>query len=750
MEIEQQKKSGFRWTIGSQLYLAIAIFVLLIFFSGLLGWNALNEMNNIQKTITQERIPELSLAIKIGQESVTLTNSAPKLLTAESEKQIEEFKTHNEENAKRLSDILSQLKTTHTDKTVLSKYESHYRELNNNLDFLEKSVRLTLKLQSQLQSMLKKSLDTAYNVNKALISEVDKQTFFLHTGWRTLSQKNPAPLSRRADRTFIDYYRSLLTLKAQTQLASGLLNQAVQLSSPDLIQPLRERFRAALGNCKSSLQLMQNNQFKNQVFKQIQDMERIGLGEKNGKGLFEFLENIFEQKQLQRDYLESNQNTVTNLSQQTDQLINNIEKIGLETTQIFENEVNLKKVQFTILNLLALFLAFCTAFFLIGKFFVSRVRNLSKTILTMSEGNLEAPLEIKGNDEITDIGKAMEIFRQYALEVQKLNLVQKLAKEVQDKNTELEGTIDKLKNAQQRIIMQEKLASLGQLTSGIAHEIKNPLNFINNFSKISQELLEDLSRELVEPENTLSSESQSFIEELLKDLHSNMDKINSHGKRANDIITGMLRHSRGESKGAKENILFNPFLNSCANLAYQGKRAAGSQFNVDFKKEYDDSIGEIEINPQDISRVIINLITNAYDALEDKSQTLSEESKHNFAPCIWIQTKKDGDNVEVRIGDNGTGISQENLDKIFNPFFTTKSTDKGTGLGLSLSHDIICKHGGDLKAGMSPAGGAEFTIYLPLIASKDFENEESDKNDKDDNNIEPPLPPTPPESQQTI
>ena len=737
------KKSTFRWTIGRRLYLAIAVFVLLIFFSGLLGWNAIHEMNDIQKTVTQERIPELSLAIKIGQESVRLSNLAPKLMTAESDKKVEELKNQNRRNAQRLSQALTQLKETHPDKKVFANYESHHEELIKNLDSLEKSVGVSLKLKKELQSMLTESLDKAYDINRSLISEVDTQTFFLQTGWKSLSQKKQVPLSRRANPKFLDYYRSLLALNAQTQLASSLLNQAVQLSNPDLIQPLRERFRAALGNCKQSLLLMANTPFKKKIFTQIQDIERIGLGHKTThKGLFGFIEDIFKQKQLQRKYLESNHNAVSNLSRQTEQLIDNIEQIGFATTQIFENEVNTKKVQFTILNLFSLFLAFITAFFLIAKFFVARVRHLSETILTMSEGNLEAPLTLKGNDEITDIGKAMEVFRQYALEVQKLNLVQKLAKEVQEKNTELEGTIQQLKKAQQQIVMQEKLASLGQLTSGIAHEIKNPLNFINNFSKISQELLEDLSRELTEPENNLSSESRSFIEEVLGDLHGNMNKINSHGKRANDIITGMLRHSRGDSKGINEAILFNPFLNSCINLAYQGKRAAGSKFNLDFKKDYDDTIGEVEINPQDISRVIINLVTNAYDALEDKSNALSEEDRKEFSPCIWIQTRKDNKTLEIRVGDNGPGISSENINKIFNPFFTTKSTDKGTGLGLSLSYDIIYKHGGELKAGCSMAGGAEFIIALPLKASQQADADEDNNNTAGES-----LPPPPPPSQ---
>ena len=741
---EPKKKSTFRWTIGTQLYLTIAIFVVLIFFSGLLGWNSIHEMNDIQKTITQERIPELSLAIKIGQESVALSNSAPKFLAAESEKQVEGLKANNKQNAERLSSVLTQLKETHPDPGVVANYESHYQELINNLVLLEKSVGLTLNLKEQLQVMLTKSLDKAYDINRSLISEVDKQTFFLQTGWKSLRQKKPVPLSRRANPKFLDYYRSLLDLKAQTQLASGLLNQAVQLSNPDLIQPLRERFRAALGNCKRSLRLMENNQFKKKIFTQIQDIEEIGLGKQNTQGLFGFLENIFKQKKLQRAYLESNQNAVGNLSSQTEQLIDNIEKMGLETTRVFEEKVNVKKVQFTALNLISLVLAFIATFFLIGKFFVARVRHLSQTILSMSEGNLEAPLHLKGNDEISDIGKAMEVFRRYALEVQKLNLVQKLAKEVQEKNTELEGTISQLKKAQQQIVMQEKLASLGQLTSGIAHEIKNPLNFITNFSKISQELLEDLSRELMETENVLSAESREFIEEVLKDLHGNMDKINSHGKRANDIITGMLRHSRSDSKGNFEAILFNPFFNSCINLAYQGKKAAGSAFNVDFKKDYDDTIGEVEINPQDLSRVIINLITNAYDALEEKNNALSENEQKEFSPCIWIQTQKNGDNLDIRVGDNGPGIPEKDFDKIFNPFFTTKSTDKGTGLGLSLSYDIIYKHGGELRAGCSMSGGAEFIISLPVKASQQHADGDEEIPKKNAEATEPPPPPTPP------
>ncbi len=717
------KKSSFRWTISIQMYLGLATFVLLIFMASFLGWKSILEMNDIQKTITQQRIPELSLAIRMSQESVALMNTAPKLLAANSEEKIKEISSLIHYNAENLSQVLKQLKETHPDgkSPVFAKYESLSQDLISNLKILETSVGSTLRLKTKLNTLLNQALAKTRSINKALISEVDEQTFFLYTGWNSLNQKSPTPLHQRANKNSLNYYRSLLSLKAQSQLASNLLNQATQLSNPDLIQPLRERFQAALGNCKQSLLLMENNAFKNKIFQQIETLEKAGLGkqsDKSQKGLFELLEEVFKKKQLQNKYLSNNQDVVRSLSTQTEQLIKDIQNAGLETTRIFEETALQKKRQFSILNLVSIILAFSIGFFLVGRHFIGRVKRLSQTILTMSKGNLEVPLNLKGNDEITDIGKAMEIFRQYAIEAQKLNLVQKLAREVQEKNNELEGAIAKLKTAQKQIIMQEKLASLGQLTSGIAHEIKNPLNFINNFSQVSQELLEDLSRELVEPENNLTERSRSFIEDTLRDLHGNMNKINTHGKRANDIITGMLQHSRTRVEDTKESIQFNRFLDSCVNLAYHGKRSSGSNFNVDFKKDYSEEVQEVEVNPQDISRVILNLVTNACDAVEEKASKLSVGERENYNPCIWVQTSKNQNHLEVQVSDNGPGIPEEKTKKVFDPFYTTKPTDKGTGLGLSLSHDIIVKHGGTLKLGRSKEGGAVFTIQLPLKSLK--------------------------------
>ena len=713
-------QSKFRWTISIQMYLALATFVLLILLASLLGWISILEMNNIQKTITQEQIPKLSLAIKMGQESMALMNTAPKLLAANSEKNITEISTSIQQGQEGLSKILRHLKTTTSNDEInpaFDQYESLSQGLISNLNLLKKSVEITLRLKTKLNTLLTQSLKETRRINRDLLSEIDDQTFFLYTGWKNLKQKKRAPLSQRAAKDSLNYYRSLLSLKALSQLASNQLNEAAQLTGPDLIQPLRERFRATLDNCKQSLLLMKNKIFKNKIFKQITVLEGTGLGHGPGKaesGLFKVLEEIFKEKQLQNKYTSHNQNIVIGLSEQTEQLIKDIQNAGHKTTQIFEEKVSQKRRQLGILNLISIILAFCLGFFLVGRHFIARLKKLSQGMLTMSQGDLKIPLPLRGNDEITDMGRAMEIFRQYAIEAQELNLVQKLHQKVQEKNNELEGVINKLKKAQKQIIMQEKLASLGQLTSGIAHEIKNPLNFINNFSLVSQELLEDLSQELSEPNHSLSKAGQRFIEDTLKDLHGNMDKIYTHGQRANDIIKGMLQHSRKEVEDVKEVIDFNRFVDSCVKLAYQGKRSSGPRFNVDFKKDYDDNIKETTINPQDISRVVLNLITNACDAVEEKSKELSEEDSKNYSPCIWIKTTQTKKYLEIHIIDNGPGIPEEKAKKVFDPFYTTKPTDKGTGLGLSLSHDIMLKHGGDLIVRRAEEGGAKFTAQLPL------------------------------------
>ncbi|MBV9387973.1 MAG: GAF domain-containing protein, partial [Chroococcidiopsidaceae cyanobacterium CP_BM_ER_R8_30] len=303
------------------------------------------------------------------------------------------------------------------------------------------------------------------------------------------------------------------------------------------------------------------------------------------------------------------------------------------------------------------------------------------------------------------------------LEDSNRNLEQKVdarTQELKEKNEQLETTLQKLKTTQDKIIAQEKLASLGALTAGIAHEIKNPLNFVNNFAELSTELTQELLEEIENQKDRLDSETRNYIEGILNDLSLNTQKINEHGKRADSIVRRMLMHSRGQTS-ERQLTNINALLAESFNLAYHGMRAKNSSFNITIKTDYDNDIKQLNVVPQDISRVFLNIISNACYAAYEKKQEIGEE----FVPFLWLSTKDVGEQVEIKIRDNGKGIPQQDLDKIFNPFFTTKPTGQGTGLGLSISYDIITQgHQGDIKVNTQVGSYAEFIIILPKAVAK--------------------------------
>ncbi|HNA92934.1 MAG TPA: ATP-binding protein, partial [Chitinophagaceae bacterium] len=258
------------------------------------------------------------------------------------------------------------------------------------------------------------------------------------------------------------------------------------------------------------------------------------------------------------------------------------------------------------------------------------------------------------------------------------------------------------------LIQSEKMASLGELTAGIAHEIQNPLNFVNNFSEVSKELLDEMK-------DAMDKGETEEAKEIMQDVINNLEKINHHGKRADGIVKGMLQHSRSSS-GQKELTDINALCDEYLRLSYHGLRAKDKTFNAKFETDFDRSLPKINVVPQEIGRVILNLINNAFYAVNEKQKAESQMQKaEHYEPTVTVSTKKDNDKVIISIKDNGTGIPSTIKDKIFQPFFTTKPTGSGTGLGLSLSYDIVTKgHGGELKVETTDGGGSEFVILLSL------------------------------------
>ena len=302
---------------------------------------------------------------------------------------------------------------------------------------------------------------------------------------------------------------------------------------------------------------------------------------------------------------------------------------------------------------------------------------------------------------------------QAVLAIENAQLFQELAargEEARRARITAEATLADLRGAQDRLVQAEKMASLGQLTAGIAHEIKNPLNFVNNFASLSVELLDELKETAAPAIAALGADKRAEVDETMELLTGNLEKIAEHGKRADNIVKSMLEHSRGAS-GERRDVDLNGVIEEALNLAYHGARAQDQSFNITLERDYATTLKPIELAPQEMTRVFLNLFGNGLYAATKRAR---ENGDRSFRPVLAVATREAGDAVEVRVRDNGTGIPPEIKDKLFQPFFTTKPTGEGTGLGLSISYDIVTQqHGGTITVESEPGAFTEFTIRLP-------------------------------------
>ena len=694
-----RQATGGRFGIGSQIVVGLGGGVLLTISAILLALLLMSVVERGQSEVTQQQIPALVAGHRVTQHSEALVRASPQLLAAADPAALERVRAAVLLEQDSLQFWVGEVGGgAGMDADVASLAEDLVASINE----IHESVGNRMTYNTRLAEMGAIVEETGLRLQSVLEEAIDDQYFFVRTGLRELTDI-PAPASQRRAPDEIEQLYGLLSFEASQNQAITLIQQAFTQTDSELLLANQERVETALRDVQATLP-----RIRPLLRETLADAVNVPSELYGGAtGIFQTRRRELEELGRVEELLERNRRTTAELDIGVQALMERVEQSAREAANRSAFLVRLG-FWFLLAVILLTVGAARVAWKTCGRPLIVRLSSLFETTRRMSEGDLEAQVRVEGNDEVTDMAGALEIFRKHALEVQRLNLVEKLAGEVQAKNDALEETLERLRRTQQQVVMQEKLASLGALTAGIAHEIRNPLNFVNNFAALSRELIDELKEELEESAEEGGELDRELFDEILGDLDMNVSKVREHGGRADRIVEGMLAHSRDDAGGA-ESIDVNQVLDEYAKLAYHGLRGTDSDFNVTLEREFDENAGTVTGIARDLTRVFLNIVTNACHATAARA----EEAGDGYSPTVLLKTEDRGDHVIVTIRDNGTGIPDSIVKKIFEPFFTTKSGTQGTGLGLSISRDIVVGHGGDLEVETEPGAFTEFRIRLP-------------------------------------
>ena len=692
-----------RFRISTLAYLGIGGAVALTLGATLVGWFSFDRVGDVQSKVNDGSVPEMAASFGVAQFVGNLVAAAPRLASATTTEEFDRVSSEITESYRLFERELVSLEERSPQPI------EHIRDsgdtLLENLEELEDGKVEFFELERVLSALQLELADVRARLSATLVPAIDDQLFYTLTGHRGLGDK-PVPRAVYLSESEFSQYRYLSELQADANIATELLSNAFIVTDPNAIEPLRERFEAALGRVERNLVSLQGTQFHDDMVPLFARVSDLGIGE---QGEFNVVERQLRLRVQEQELLASNRDIALQLVADVDVLVTTAEASAGDATEEASQAIFTARWLLLVIGGLSVVGALLIAWLFIGRILLSRIAKLSDWMRRMADGDLEASVEIGGRDEVADMAAALEVFRRHALEVQRLNLVEKLAEDLQEKNVELERVLVDLNRAQDQIVASQKLAALGELTAGVAHEIKNPLNFVKNFSEASEDLIEELSEVLSESGPTLSTEDQELVKEISEDLAGNFERIRTHGARANRIVEDMLRMNRetGDMQPTDINLLVDEY----AQLAFHSARANDTNFQLEIKQDLDSSIGIIDVIPQDLGRVFLNIVGNSCQATDERRESAGED----YAPVVWITTKRKEDVVEIRFRDNGPGIPDDLLDKIFNPFFTTKPTGKGTGLGLSICSDIVREHGGHIEAMSEPGEFTEMVVTLPLV-----------------------------------
>ena len=699
-----------RQRISTQLYLAFAGAVLLTLAATLVGWFSFNRVGEVQDNVNEGRVPEMAAAFGAARHSGVLVAAAPNLTVAATPEEFTQVSREIDLAYEAFAAQVAALEGTESDPTRVANIRAHADTLIANIEELENETAGVFALRAKRELLETELANVRSELGTALAPAIDNQLFFILTGYRVLADE-PAARDVHFSEAELVQYRRLSELHGDVNIATELLANAFTLSDPSLIEPLRERFEATITRINRNLPPLEGTAFHYESAAAFERLVELGSGEDS---VFDLFATELTINMRQEELLSRNRDASLALNSDVTALIADAQASVQVATQNSSQAMQTGLILLLAISALSVASTVLIVVVFVRRVLLQRIGMVSDWMRSMAGGDLETTVDVGGRDEVAEMAAALEVFRRHALEVQRLNLVEQLAEELQGKNDELESVLAQLQTAQDQIVMREKLAALGELTAGVAHEIRNPLNFVKNFSEASGDLVEELKEILEEEGVELSEEQRGYVDDITEDLVSNVERIRSHGERADRIVSDMLQMGRGGQELIRTDI--NALLEEHARLAYHSARGTNQEFQLDIKEEFDPEVGELEVVPQDLGRVFLNMVNNAGYAAHERRMSIGDGSIGigKFMPTLTLRTKRDGDMVQIRIIDNGIGMTPDVIEKIFNPFFTTKPTDQGTGLGLAISADIVRRHGGNIRVESEPGEGTEMIIDLPV------------------------------------
>ncbi len=694
-----------RFRISTQLFAAFGVAVALTVAASLIGWFSFARVGEAQAEVNEGSIPEMEAAFGVAEYSNALGASAPRLATASTKDELdrvyEKITTAKElfqEHLHNLEDV---------DRERSRRIRIYSEALETYIETIRETRQVSFGINEKSDALLGEMEKLRDDLETALIPAVDEKFFYIVTGRLDLNEGEAAVYSDHFSEEEFETYRHLSALQADTSIALQQLSSVFSIFDPTLVEAQKERFESSIASIERNMASLGDDELEAQLAPLYDKLRELGLAR---EGIFLVLRSRLLLENEQDVLLDLSRQQTASLASVVDELVGSAAASADEATHSTSQAIATGGTLLLVISVISVITALLVSWLFVGRVLVHRINTLSARMRRMAAGELEEEVEVVGHDELAEMAGALEVFRHNSQEALRLNLVEELNQELEGKNTELETVLEDLQTAQDQIVMREKLAALGEVTAGVAHEIRNPLNFVKNFSELSEELLAEM-REAIEDGG--DNPDLSLITDISKDLIENLERIRHHGDRANRIVNDMLLMGRGSNNW--QPIDLNTLLVEHAMLAYHSARATDTQFQLTVQQELDEQVGGIEAIPQDLGRTFLNIVGNACQATDEKRRKLTDEgvSFDGYAPTVWLFTRGMEDEVEIRIRDNGPGIPQDNIEKVFNPFFTTKPTNQGTGLGLAITSDIIRKHGGTIRVESEPDQYTEMIITIP-------------------------------------